>query len=68
MVIDRDFIALTCINSEIDVVKVDIERILAKYETHELSLFDFKFPEQPYNSTNMAVTIWEPSIKKNQRC
>ncbi len=65
MILNRDFIAVTCINSGIDHLKIDIERILAKYDISELSLIDFKLPEQPYNSPNKAVTIWEPSVKKN---
>ena len=65
MVIDREFIAVTCINSNVDNVQVDIGCVLGKSKVHEFLQHNFKLPEQPYNSPIMAVTIWEPSNKPN---
>jgi len=65
MVLKRKFIAVTCINSKIDIIRDDISRVLGKCQVLEQSHNNFKLPDQPYTSTTMAVTIWEPSIKQD---
>lgn len=65
MILHRKYIAVTCINSQVDFVRDDIKNVLVKSDAFELGPDKFNLPKQPYNPEHRAVTIWEPSVKQN---
>ncbi len=65
MIQERDFLAITCLNSRVTKVRDDIGLILGQSKTTELSKTEFALPEQPYRPLCQAVVLWEPLGRKN---